>query len=402
MFKKTSLSLLTVLLCSCANFAFQDTTAVKETAKESNTDKAIVYMVKGDLDSALLNVTAALKDNPDDPYALMVAGIVYDMMGIPHKARRYYEDIIEGKYTETSMLDNFSFNAPKPLNEAALKRLKAIEVKKVPFAIHGTEVITPEMENLNGARPNMTSAYDAKTEQASMLGGGNGMNDTYIKASKQFNAQPVSVENSYGTNDTNAKTIYAGNQIFSGTDKNIVNRFVTFKRLFDEGLVTKEEYLARRTPNIGGLMPLSNPQPSIGIDRPIPDPEVIVDRLKALKTAFEIKAISAREYASERNLILDSLLPPAFKDKMVPPKPPEDILAGAEAIRRLEVLREQGLISDSELEKEKKAVERVVQFGINPKKDQARDKSTLVPPSEKKKVTPKKIIPGVSKPKSMR
>ena len=399
MFKKTSLSLLTILLCSCANFAFQDTASVKEPVKENYTDKAIVYMVKGDLDSALLNVTSALKDNPDDPYALMVAGIVYDMMGIPHKARRYYEDIIEAKHTETSMLDNFSFNAPKPLNEAALKRLKAIEVKKVPFAIHGTEVITPEMENLSGARPSMTSAYDAKTEQAAMLGNSG---DMYIKASKQFNAQPVAVENSYRTNDTNAKTIYAGNQIFSGTDKNIVNRFVTFKRLLDEGLVTREEYFMRRTPNIGGLLPLSNPQPSIGIDRPIPDPEVIVDRLKALKTAFEIKAISAREYASERSLILDSLLPPAFKDKMVPPKPPEDILAGAEAIRRLEVLREQGLISDSELEKEKKAVERVVQFGINPKKDQAGDKATLVTPSEKKKAVPKKIIPGVSKPKSMR
>ncbi len=396
--KKYSLLMSTLLLCSCANFPKMQNADVNKEPQISNTDKAIIALVKGDIDSAMLDVAAALKENPKDPYALMVNGIVYDILGVPHKARRYYEDIIEYKYNDMSLFGNFTLNAPRPLNDVALDRLRAIEVSKVPFAIHGTEIIQPEVNNIfednKGARPNLPSSYSKDMNAKDNLS-----ETMYIKSSNEFKAQPVNLgERTFNSDNKTVKTVNAGEQIFTGNDKNIVGRFITFKRLFEEGLITKDEYFSRRGPNLGGLMPLSNPQPSIGIDRPIPDPEVIVDRLKALKTAFEIKAISAREYASERDLILDALLPPSFKDKMVPPNPPNDILEGAEAIRRLEVLKTMGLISKEELSKEKEEIEKVVQFGLNPKPQEP----TIVAPAKKTTTKPRKIIPGVTPPRSLR
>ncbi|OPZ77207.1 MAG: hypothetical protein BWY78_01104 [Alphaproteobacteria bacterium ADurb.Bin438] len=83
---------------------------------------------------------------------------------------------------------------------------------------------------------------------------------------------------------------------------------------------------------------------------------------------------------------------------MVPPNPPNDILEGAEAIRRLEVLKTMGLISKEELSKEKEEIEKVVQFGLNPKPQEP----TIVAPAKKTTTKPRKIIPGVTPPRSLR
>ena len=94
---------------------------------------------------------------------------------------------------------------------------------------------------------------------------------------------------------------------------------------------------------------------------------------------------------AERMLILDALLPSDPKERAEPPPPPRDLLAAAAMVRRLEVLRSMGLISDDDVAKERAAVERIVQLGVSPR---AKVGSAAA--------APRTLVPGLSQPKATR
>ena len=78
------------------------------------TDKAIVSLGEGNVEQAILQAEEALRKVPKYPYALMVAGVGYDVMGIPAKARRYYEDLIEINADGLSTIGNLRNLPPLP------------------------------------------------------------------------------------------------------------------------------------------------------------------------------------------------------------------------------------------------------------------------------------------------
>ena len=79
---------------------------------------------------------------------------------------------------------------------------------------------------------------------------------------------------------------------FAGGDANAISRFATIRALRDQGLITQQEFNARRRANLGALLPLSAPPPSAGLDRPVPSTEQITGRLRAIGRALEMRAIS--------------------------------------------------------------------------------------------------------------
>lgn len=76
----------------------------------------------------------------------------------------------------------------------------------------------------------------------------------------------------------------------------------------DQDLITPEEFNVRRSRNIGALVPLTNKRPAAGLDRSLPPAEQISARLRAIRRALEMRAITITQHSSERNMILDALI----------------------------------------------------------------------------------------------
>lgn len=123
-------------------------------------------------------------------------------------------------------------------------------------------------------------------------------------------------------------------------------------------MITKDEFLNGRMANIGGLLPLTSTPPAYGIGAPVPSPDLILERINALKEAVEARAITPREFSAERNLIIEAVLPPHPRQRLKPKAPSKNILDAAKDIRKLEVIHDLGLITSKEKEKEQKAIEK--------------------------------------------
>lgn len=155
----------------------------------------------------------------------------------------------------------------------------------------------------------------------------------------------------------------------SGDDKNIISRFKTLQKLRDQGLMTPEEYDARRKANLGALLRLTQQPPSTGLERSVPSAELIIQRLRAISRALELRAITVRQHGAERKTIVDGLLPESPRHRAAPEPAPKGLLASADAIRRIEMLNEKGLITSQEAATEKAAIEKnLTKYRAPPKK----------------------------------
>ena len=148
----------------------------------------------------------------------------------------------------------------------------------------------------------------------------------------------------------------------------VLNRYIKqiLKELAENDMITKEEFLAARQSNIGGLLPLTNAPAGITADKPVPSPDVIIERINALKAATEERAITPREFSAERDLIIEAILPPAPRQRLKRQAPAKDLLSAAKNLRKLEVIYDLDLITTKEKQKEQAAIER--NLGINTSK----------------------------------
>jgi len=144
-------------------------------------------------------------------------------------------------------------------------------------------------------------------------------------------------------------------------DANIVLRFQTLERLFDEGLLTRDEYNKRRGSNLGALLRYTTVAPAADLGRSAPKPEQVVDRLRYLAVAYEEKSITAREQTAERAVILDALMPAAPRVRADPPPPVTDPVQAAAIVGRLERLVLAKVINPTEQAKERAAVFQALQ-----------------------------------------
>lgn len=159
-----------------------------------------------------------------------------------------------------------------------------------------------------------------------------------------------------------------GEMPFSQAEKNVARRFETLSRLRDEGLITQEEFTRRRAANLGAILPYSQDPPGVGLDRAVPSSDAIVARLGALRRSFEMRAITAQQHALERTMILNALLPENPEQRTARKPPPEDVIQGAAMVGHLEALRENSVITQSELDAEKRMIDAVLRTGLFPPK----------------------------------
>jgi len=147
-------------------------------------------------------------------------------------------------------------------------------------------------------------------------------------------------------------------------DDNVAMRFRALQVLFDEGLITTEEFNTRRGANLGVLLRYSLVPGARDLERRPPPPPQLVARLKYLAAAYAEHSISASEQAAERQTILEGLLPAHPLRRADPPPPIKDQLQLAAEIGRIERLRVASVISDKEAAAEKAKVTQLLDASI--------------------------------------
>ncbi len=310
----TAVLTVSTLICGCSTPG--------DSLFKTQTEQAILNWSTGRPEEAIHYAQKALRDNPDDVYAMMVAGLSYESLGYPNQAKALYEHASSLDNGEIGMFGAMRNLPAEELKRTAATRLAALNLPKAPLAV-----------------------IDPKSETAVFT---------------PFSLPPQPEDPQKAQKETQKQqAVKGGLDMLEEGDRNVVLRFLTFIRLRDEKYVTPEEWLSRRTVNLGGLLPYTLTPAAKGLDLPSPSGDVIVGRLNALREALEMRAITPREHAAEREIILEALLPSNPFYRMDATPLPRDILEGATALRRIEMLQNIGLISPEEAKKEKDAIEKL-------------------------------------------
>lgn len=318
------------MLSACAVLDKKDTAEpsnwfVNLFEKDGNSDaqKATLAYLSGDFEKALLLTSDSLKANPRNQQALLVGALSAEKIGRYNKARQYYEDLIVIDGQETSILGT-SDNQPQKISAIAKNRLHTLTISQTKLTV----------ENRDGGK-SFAISKQAGSQQ-----------------SKQTINKALTKKSAATAKATNIDNLFPGNQ------QNIVSRFLILKELAEKDFITKEEFLSRRQANLGGLLPLTAPAPGVGIDQPVPSPDLIIERLEILKDGVENRSITPREFSAERDVIIEALMSPNPRNRIANKAPSKNILDAAKDLRRLEALANMGLITEAERLKEKNAIEK--------------------------------------------
>lgn len=366
------------ILLSATAFGLLSACAVidkKDTPKESNwfvqlfekdgqsyADKATLAYSNGQFEKTLTYTTEALKANPRNQQALLVGALASEKLGRYNRARQYYEDLIIINGDETSVLGS-SNGQPQKIKEIAKNNLRAITIAQSNLTI----------EERDGSK------HFAVSEEAG----------EEISTKAIVNALNKNV-----VDEKEEKTANLDN-IFTPEEKNIVSRFLILRELAEKDFITKDEFLSRRSANIGGLLPLTNKAPGVGIDTPVPSPDLIIERLEVLKEGVETRTITPREFSAERDVIIEALMSPSPRNRIKNKAPSKNILDAADDLRRLEILYDLNLITERERQAERKAVEKYLGIDNSPKpapKAVAPAPQTEVKPAPTQETTPASTV----------
>ncbi len=304
-------------------------------------DQAMAALSRGDYGGAERMALNALQYDPRDPKSLLVAGLAYQSMGRYDLARDYFEVIITNRLPGSIMsyAPDGSASA-KPIVDVARLNMDSIdkitgrnraysaaESGRVPYAPGVGAPPLPSVEPVSMARPVV-----AADQLAPIVPG--------MPLASQANSEQ--------------------------NEDSVARRFRVLKRLLDANLITPEEYSRRRAANMGALLPFTMAAPAAGLTNPGPGDQDVGNRLREISGILESKAMTPEQYAAERAIILDALLPASPSRLAPPPIPPKDLLEAGQATSRTDRFRQAGLISDAEAKREKDAIESAlgVQLGL--------------------------------------
>ncbi len=307
-------------------------------AKEAS--KATLAYSQGDFNKADEHVQMSLRQNPKNTQALMIGALTAEKTGRLNRARQYYEDIILVAGDDETVLGTDDMQ-PQKMVDVAKKRLHLLTINQSKLVI----------ENADG-----TTSFSISEEAATRQGRSALEEALFIREQK----------NAADNKAVTEADVKAVEVLFTPQEQNIISRFLILKELAENDMITKEEFLSARQSNIGGLLPLTNAPAGITAENPVPSPDVIIERINALKAATEERAITPREFSAERDLIIEAILPPAPRQRLKRQAPAKDLLSAAKNLRKLEVIYDLDLITTKEKQKEQAAIER--NLGINTSK----------------------------------
>lgn len=287
----------------------------------------IAELAKGNYISSEAHFKKALRSNPRDVDALIGAGILYQNTGQLTKAREMYEAVLALRPDKSKQFVVWNSITTRPASQIASVNLSLLD----------SGGVTPTVQSPAGAPASITPATPVRGAPA-----GSAMLGRSASPSPSSAMSPLVRE-----------TVGA----YVGGDSNVMSRFSTMKAIRDQALLTPDEFNGRRRTNIGALLPLTSPPPAAGLDRSVPTTEQIAGRLRAIGRALEMRAISVSQHAAERSMILDALMPSAPVVVANPAVPPKGLMEAADAVRRLEKLKNEGFISSDEYARERQAIE---------------------------------------------
>ncbi len=305
----------------------------KTSGASEATDRGLAELVKGNYLPAEALFDQALDADPHNVYALLGKAMIYQNTGQVTRARSLYEAVLAQRPDETMNVIVWTDSTPHNVAEVASVNLSMIDS--------------------GGVVGNMATGAAGVDKPAQMGGepgqGAGGGNYGYLAPSKGTSALRQTDMQMSGSSIPEMG-------MDEGT-RNVVSRFETMRDLLDQGLITPEEYKVRRQRNVGSLLPLSMQPPAAGLDRPVPSSAQVSGRLRAIGRALEMRAITIEQHAAERKMILDALMPETPLVLANPGVPPKGLMASADAVRRLEGLKQEGLISSDEYSKERSMIE---------------------------------------------
>lgn len=330
---RTSLRISTVLfaiggLSACAAIQesqiFQpDTWSMGTTASTNTNNQAelgLGELAKGDNFKAQGHFEKALAANPADVHAMYGLAVLYQNTGQSNRARQLYEQILALNPMPTEEILIWAGKEAHPV----------IDVAEVNLQLLGGGAMAPlPGEQVQGSGQVRNAA-----------------------APSQLHVQP-----SFPSPMAQPQAVAQAEPMFKTEDLNIVARFKTMRALLDQGLITQDEFLVRRQVNAGALLPMSSAPAATGLDRAVPGVDQISGRLRAIGRALEMRALSPAQHTSERTMILDALMPAKPASVANPAPPPKGLMEAADAVRRLEMLKEVDLITSDEYIKERAAIE---------------------------------------------
>jgi tetratricopeptide (TPR) repeat protein len=272
----------------------------------------------------------ALTASPKDVHALLGMGVLYQNTGQTTKAREMYEAILAIRPDASQQFVVWNTNNTRPISEIASLNLALLDSSGIAAGVGAAGATAGAAGNVAGA-----------PKAAAMMGRAAPGAATEMSAP---GVPPASVMS-----------------VLSEADTNVVTRFRILRSLRDEGLIAGEEYTTRRQANLGALLPLTAPPPAAGLDRPVPSAEQVAGRLRAIGRALEMRAMTVGQHAAERAIILDALMAAAPVAVSNPGQPPKGLMEAADAVRRLEALQAEGLVTSDEYARERAAIERTLQ-----------------------------------------
>ena len=288
----------------------------------------LAELAKGNNVQAQTHFVQALEANPNDVYALYGLAVLYQNTGQPARAGQLYDRILT--------LD------PQPVEEILIWADKQTQPIVDIAQVNKVRLETGQPAALPGApMPGQMQGQPAMGGQPA----------PQAMPQSQIYVQPA------GAMGQPQGAAAQPPQMFKDADINIVKRFEALRALMDQGLITQEEFVQRRTVNVGALLPLTSRPPATGLDRPVPSVDQISGRLNAIGRALEMRALSPAQHMAERSMILDALMPANPASVLKAPPPPKGLMEAADAVRRLEMLKEADLITSDEYAKERAAIE---------------------------------------------
>lgn len=318
------------------NSSFWASTPFGPERSREATKLGLAEMASGNYARAESHFDEALKLNPRNAQALLGRGILYQNTGQVIRAREMYEAVLALRPDKSEQMLVWNNFQPRPVSDIASVNLALIDSGGVPAALgQGGGAMASA-----SAQPMMAPAAEPIASMAP---------PSAITARQPPAIAPPA-----------APAPVAPVARFADADANIVGRFKTLAALRDQGLVTPDEFQARRQANIGALLPQTSPPPAAGLDRPVPTAEQVSGRLRAIGRALEMRAMTVGQHAAERGMILDALMPSAPVAVANPVPPPQGLMEAADAVRRLEVLKTEAMITSDEYAKERAAIEAAV------------------------------------------
>ena len=300
-------------------------------ADDNYTALGLQQLASGDYASAERLFDEALRKNPQDGHAMLWRSVMYQNTNRPDRARDGYHTLIAMNPPGTVLMSTASGTQPRPLRDAAEFNLNRLE-RGLPGSLSINDQIVSGTSGLgNVPGTGMTNGSAMATATQPMVGGG----------------------------VTKPMDIPAGAAL-NGGDEAVAKRFSILRNLQSTGLITPEEYSARRSANLGALLPMSQQAPAAFLNTPPPDGAQVEQRLNQLNRSLQIGAITVQEHVNERTAILDALLPAQPRQRAVPPPAPQGLMDAARQIARIEDLQSMKLVTPDEFKRERDAIEAAI------------------------------------------